>query len=434
MSHDELVEREYTILKGASFMDKEKLFYTSYCNFGNKRSKVFYSPVFSDHGSDAIFNLRFNQSGILVAVCASGAVVIIDPRVRGIVHNNAFAHDDCANIVAFVSEVAFVTGSDDQNIKIWDLRRNGKSMKTLTGHSGWVKNLEYDSKRQWLYSSSFDCTVLMWDMNNWCTPAKMLLFNPSLFRMCLSSDGSMMMLTTRGDEVYSLLPFAWFDEHIQRLEELDQQSIVDFCQWHSVTKLDFDCSTVFSDVSRRPPFLNPDYMPHICIPALNYHLGDSDCVALHKARLKRTSEIQGISSASFNATGDCVAMRGSTLANTRSGRISRDVVLTYSTDNLQNETFLSTSGAGRISGSYEIPQLEDGIIREVCFDSTGQYVASPADNNILIFDSITSKSNIIGKCRGQHDKGVVLCCQFSPVEPIIAAGDTNGYIGIHYPR
>ncbi|KAI8804115.1 quinon protein alcohol dehydrogenase-like superfamily [Cladochytrium replicatum] len=55
------------------------------------------------------------------------------------------------------------SASKDKTIKEWDLK-TGECIRTLTGHTRWVRSIASDSKQQ-LYSASWDDTVRCWDLS-----------------------------------------------------------------------------------------------------------------------------------------------------------------------------------------------------------------------------------------------------------------------------
>jgi WD40 repeat protein len=54
----------------------------------------------------------------------------------------------------------------DPTIRIWDTT-NGKLLRRLEGHSGWVASLTFAKEGQRLYSASSDQSIRIWDVNTW---------------------------------------------------------------------------------------------------------------------------------------------------------------------------------------------------------------------------------------------------------------------------
>ena len=58
-----------------------------------------------------------------------------------------------------------VSGSDDQTIKLWDLK-TGKLLRTLTEHTGGIRTLAIDPHCQYLVSGSEDKTIKIWHLES----------------------------------------------------------------------------------------------------------------------------------------------------------------------------------------------------------------------------------------------------------------------------
>lgn len=423
--HRLLHKREYLFGAGTYMEHLESRFHRFYSRFGSGEPKRFYvQPPW--HLTDAIFNLRFNAMGIVVAVCASGGFVVADPRVIGcIVQQSGAAHTDCANVLTFLDDTHLVTGSDDCLIKLWDMRKFSKPFHTLEGHSNWVKNLEYDGARQWLYSSAFDCTVRMWDLQKLEASPRTLVVHPTLFRMCMPASGNALVFSIRGDELFSVLPQVWYSKQESKLKVTGGGDKVcrDLVKWHSTSFFmpPFEVDGV--DTARIPTHLARCTSP-------GGHTG-----RCHRVKLDLETPVKNLYSVCFNSAGERLALRGTTEFKQDSKLIQRDIILTYQFSGCEDCNLSECQNAShRVLGSVMLPQCEQGIIKEVSFDPSGRYIVSPAHKDVLIFDSVTCKANVIGKCPGDTQTDHVLTCQFSPNEPVIASGDMSGHIGFHYPR
>jgi len=68
--------------------------------------------------------------------------------------------------IAYDEEAQYVfIGDYSGAITVCHLESSGvKFINTLKGHSGSVRTLAWDGKKNWLYSGSFDCSVFVWDI------------------------------------------------------------------------------------------------------------------------------------------------------------------------------------------------------------------------------------------------------------------------------
>lgn len=61
------------------------------------------------------------------------------------------------------SQALVLTGSNDETIKVWNLK-NSQCLMTLLGHSDLVRTLDVDLDHHRLVSGSYDKTIKVWDL------------------------------------------------------------------------------------------------------------------------------------------------------------------------------------------------------------------------------------------------------------------------------
>ena len=148
------------------------------------------------HG--AIFNVKFSPDGkVLVAACENSCLQLYDPIKYNRRCEIVQAHSGCVNCIQFLDQKKFATGSDDNTIRIWDLRKVNAPLHVLEGHKGWVKNIEYDRNTGLLVSSSFDQTVRTWDIDSpkdGIIQSVIVMRQRELIRAKLSNDCSKLFL------------------------------------------------------------------------------------------------------------------------------------------------------------------------------------------------------------------------------------------------
>jgi len=81
-------------------------------------------------------------------------------------------HKATVNMVAWLSDDILGTASDDQTIRIWDVRK-GTCLKVLTDHVQRVMALSFSSDGRLMASRSWDNTLRLWRCDNWESVAVM---------------------------------------------------------------------------------------------------------------------------------------------------------------------------------------------------------------------------------------------------------------------
>ncbi|XP_022689383.1 DDB1- and CUL4-associated factor 10-like isoform X1 [Varroa jacobsoni] len=163
---------------------------------------VFPNDEQTPHGG--IFNLSFSDDGrTLVAATERRRILVLDPLSHKLVHTVADAHLDCVNYVRFLDSRVVASCSDDTKVKLWDVRSLREHVSELSGHAGWVKNIEYSKKDGLLVTSGFDGNIQKWHINQlgerYNATENRVLYQSGLMRMRLTPDESKMVLcTTQG--------------------------------------------------------------------------------------------------------------------------------------------------------------------------------------------------------------------------------------------
>ncbi|XP_015430172.1 PREDICTED: DDB1- and CUL4-associated factor 10 [Dufourea novaeangliae] len=150
------------------------------------------------HGG--VFNLEYSPDGsLLLAACERKTILMFDPLRRRLIHAIENAHNDCVNCVRFLDQRMFATCSDDSTVALWDARNLKQRIRTLHGHSNWVKNIEYSPKDSLLLTSGFDGSIYTWDINTFTENSILytrVFHTNGLMRTRLSPDASKMLIST----------------------------------------------------------------------------------------------------------------------------------------------------------------------------------------------------------------------------------------------
>ena len=191
-------------LSGTNCKLREELLRSIYRRFINSCSRL--SGI--DHPYGSVYNLEFTPSlNTVLASHANKALTLYDTRLETKVSTIADAHNDGVNVITFLDPCLFATGSDDETIRIWDLRKlSNPPVAILRGHKGWVKNVEVDRKSNNLFSVAFNDGVRKWNLNRLDsyetdTSDNLLFDMAECVRLRLTYDASLMVISLRKDHL-----------------------------------------------------------------------------------------------------------------------------------------------------------------------------------------------------------------------------------------
>uniref|UniRef100_A0A1A9VVF7 WD_REPEATS_REGION domain-containing protein n=1 Tax=Glossina austeni TaxID=7395 RepID=A0A1A9VVF7_GLOAU len=150
----------------------------------------------------AVFNLEFSPEGnVLVAACEKKSILLFDAITTKQTHKITDAHSDNVNCIKFLDDRMFATCSDDTTVALWDLRYLKMKVRSLHGHSNWVKNIEYSQNDKLLVTSGFDGSIFTWDINSHTEQGliyQKVFHTSGLMRCRLSPDGSKLVICSTG--------------------------------------------------------------------------------------------------------------------------------------------------------------------------------------------------------------------------------------------
>lgn len=159
------------------------------------------SPV-NNYEPGGVFGLEFNYDGsILIAACEKKAVILYETTNRRPIKFLDDCHSDCVNCIKFLDERLFATCSDDSTVALYDMRNLKTKIRTLRGHSNWVKNIEYSKRDCLLVTSGFDGSIFTWDLNSYTEnnlTYQKVFHTPGLMRCRLAPDCTKLVICTTG--------------------------------------------------------------------------------------------------------------------------------------------------------------------------------------------------------------------------------------------
>ena len=381
----------------------------------SSRIHEYYAPV-----CGSVYNIEFSPTdSVAVAVCASGAVTIHDPRHNSKVHIISHAHDEGANCVTFLSDLVFTTCSDDTTIKLWDLRNLQASAAVLRGHRGWVKNIEYDKTSELLFSVAFNDGVRAWNVRKpelyTRETSNLVLQLEDPVRLRIAPDSSKMFVSLRQN---LCLIVDNFDGHT--LHEVSDD-VSDLVQHRT--------STTGGRMVNRPTL-------HVL------------------SSIKERIGFRSVMSASFHPSGNFIAMRHLDIKN---HAIQHELLSLYDLRKAEDSTSApivhSEKNYLKFTDEFSDEDSLD-IIKEVHFSPDGRVMASPYyngsrllsldadctsadvffDNRFRSHERALCSPNMEVVCKLSGHESAVLTCRFAHHDMMLATGCLEGIVCFHQPQ
>jgi platelet-activating factor acetylhydrolase IB subunit alpha len=133
----------------------------------------------------AVLDVDFGgpRGGILLASCSSDLKIKLwDPSDDYKNIRTLPGHDHSVSAVRFIpsSGNLLVSASRDKTIKIWDIT-TGYCVRTLEGHSAWVRDISPSFDGKYLFSTGDDQTGRLWDISTQTAETKMTMIGHEHF-------------------------------------------------------------------------------------------------------------------------------------------------------------------------------------------------------------------------------------------------------------
>ena len=115
-----------------------------------------------------------------------------------------------------------LSGSGDSTVRLWDLRTNGRCVRTMEGHSKWLCSVGMDGHCRTAVSSSADKTVKLWDLGSGrCTETYQ--FDGIVQDVVMHESGSS-FLTSGRDSTADDVVCAWATDNTRAIMRADMAS------------------------------------------------------------------------------------------------------------------------------------------------------------------------------------------------------------------
>ncbi|XP_065661005.1 DDB1- and CUL4-associated factor 10 homolog [Hydra vulgaris] len=354
------------------------------------------------YGSEAIYNIEFSKDNkILIAAGAKSEICVFDPLSYQKINSVDSKHTDGVNCLTFLDSRLFTTSSDDQTIAIWDIRNLSFRVSTLTGHTGWVKDVSYMPQSNRLISSAFDDTVRVWNINDFekdgCVKSEQVLDIKCLTRTMLSQDCSKLVAATtsghffiidnidleflKSDANCELQKFLYESSNVPKMTKSRKRNRIEFI-------IDFPLNS------------NP-----WCITSVKTHPNSKSVISRYSSEVDHTE-----------------------------WTVVHDI----------EEKFENETNSNRLKYFISEPSAAPGYIKELSFNEDGSLICSPFGNSIrfLAFNKKCDSEPIDGNkpCCLEEINFVtfhnfpVLTARFAFGLPLVASGCLGGHVCFYQTR
>jgi platelet-activating factor acetylhydrolase IB subunit alpha len=152
------------------------------------------------------------RGGTLLASCSSDLTIKLwDPSKEYKNIRTLHGHNHTISAVRFIPTGAeqlsgnlLVSASRDMTIRIWDVN-SGYCVKTIHGHTGWIRNICPSLDGRYLLSTGDDKTGRLWDISTTTPKCKLTLTGHVNFNVCTSRVQVLCTRTPRGSNKARLL-------------------------------------------------------------------------------------------------------------------------------------------------------------------------------------------------------------------------------------
>lgn len=386
-----------------------------------------------NHGS--IFNMEFSPSdSVVLTACSNNSVVVYDPRLSPFKHIRSVqnAHCDSTNCITFVNDSTFVSCSDDKTIRLWDLRNLSSNVCALLGHTNWVKNIEYDSKSNKIFSVAFQDGVREWSLKDlkggtYEKDDNLVFKLDDPVRMRIAPDSSRMFISMRTNRCL----------------------VID----------SFDGSTLVERRTAVENLVSNSTSAKVGVSSCDKEVNRPSLLVMSGLQISRNS-FRSVMSASFHPSGEMVALRHVDIKNNHlQQELSTLYDLRMPESDFQSYVTIRDSSERYLKYADEYsPDDALDYIKECGFSPDGRVLASPYATSeahgvrLLAVDSKCTPMETYYDSRFFSSEKAASCCDFevvgtlcghsSPVlacafahhDMMLSSGSMEGHVLFHRPQ
>ena len=377
-----------------------------------------------------IRSINFDPSSTyLAAICSDNLFFLYDPRFNRMIRSRGTcaAYTDGTSCITFLSTMSFATGSDDGRVALWDARNLTSPVKSVRGHEGFVRNIEYDEKSKRLYTSASDEQVLSWEAEAVSENYDVIMHIPQICRLKLALDGSKLLVTTQQSCLIIINNFCGFSfvEDMQNLAGVMDKIVASF--YGDIKSTDMLQRHERQFLTRKKN-------------AVTFHFAPPNSASVQSLCFHHSNELIAYRSLKKKPYYHYVC-ENICLYNVRGTFLPFDPNLDEYYSDFPGDRILAMKEDLHVASEHE-------TIKEISFSPDGKVIASPSFNTVKLLaatsecpdldyflqsTSLPSHELYDLKCPLIEHKSLVTCCAFAPRDMMLATGCVDGEVYIHQP-
>ncbi|OSC97156.1 WD40 repeat-like protein [Trametes coccinea BRFM310] len=156
-----------------------------------------HAPPFTaagSHNREDVLGLSISPDGCLVVAVLIKEVLLLEVSTGDVVHTLEYSGRVVISPIVWSSDARSVAWGAENDVWVWETKPGGR-IRSLAGHSDWVRAVHFTRDEQHLLFASNDGTIRRWDLDHEEHPSPAILSpcEGNIHRLTVSSDGKWML-------------------------------------------------------------------------------------------------------------------------------------------------------------------------------------------------------------------------------------------------
>ncbi|KAL7278247.1 hypothetical protein ACG7TL_008223 [Trametes sanguinea] len=155
-----------------------------------------HAPPFTaagSHNREDVLGLSISPDGCLVVAVLIKEVLLLEVSTGDVVHTLEYSGRVVISPIVWSSDARYVAWGAENDVWVWETKPGGR-IRSLAGHSDWVRAVHFTRDEQHVLSASEDGTILRWNVyETHPSPAIPFQCDGRIRELAVSSDGKWML-------------------------------------------------------------------------------------------------------------------------------------------------------------------------------------------------------------------------------------------------